>query len=51
MCVIIERTVRLHFLISLLLFGTRKAKYSAWTLNPVTVALRKQSKSVHIMWV
>ena len=45
MCVIsqaVERTMRSHSQISLLLFATRKAKYSAWSLNPVTLVLRKR---------
>ena len=45
MCVIsqaVERAMRSHFQISLLLFATRKAKYTARSLNPVTVVLRKR---------
>ena len=45
MCVIsqaVDREMRSHFWISLLLFATRKAKYSARSFNPVTVVLRKR---------
>ena len=45
MCVIsqaVECAMRSHFQISLLLFATRKAKYTARSLNPVTVVLRKR---------
>ena len=54
MCVIsqaVERAMRSHFRISLLLFAMRKAKYTARSLNPVTVVLRKQFDKCHIMWV
>ena len=45
LCVIsqaVERAMRSHFRISLLLFATRKAEYSARSFNPVTVVLRKR---------